>query len=182
MCGITILIILFSMYIIKRSKRRNLMGLINLEKDHLDQLSILQERLSKHENKVHKKDLYNGNVESIMYEVLTIIENEKLFLNDKMSLELLASSLNVNRTYLSKAINKYWKDNFNDLINSYRVNEAKLLLSNPREANLTIIQIGNRSGFNSKSSFNRIFREKTKMSPKQYRECKTRNEIIVSVN
>jgi AraC-like DNA-binding protein len=178
MCGITILIILFFMYIIKRSKRRNLMGLIKLEKDHLDQLSILQKKLSKHENKVHKKDLYNGNVESIMYEVLTIIENEKLFLNDKISLELLASRLNVNRTYLSKAINKYWKNNFNDLINSYRVNEAKRLLSNPQEAYLTIIQIGNRSGFNSKSSFNRIFREKTKMSPKQYRECKTKNEAF----
>jgi AraC-like DNA-binding protein len=53
------------------------------------------------------------------------------------------------------------------LINSYRVNEAKALLIN--EPQDTILDIAYAAGFNSKASFNRIFKKVTGMTPSEYR-------------
>ena len=74
-------------------------------------------------------------------------------------------------TYLvSQAINEGLKRNFYDLINGYRVEEAKQLLVDSKNMNFTILSIGFEAGFNSKTTFNTVFKKFTGSTPTEYRE------------
>ena len=65
-------------------------------------------------------------------------------------------------------INEHMGKNFYTLVNDYRIEEVKRRLQDPEYSNLTILAIAYDSGFNSKSSFNTIFKEKTGMPPSEY--------------
>jgi len=58
--------------------------------------------------------------------------------------------------------------NFYTLVNDYRIDEVKRRLVDPQYKNLTILAIAYDSGFNAKSSFNTIFKEKTGVTPSEY--------------
>ena len=60
--------------------------------------------------------------------------------------------------------------NFYDLINGYRVDEAKRLLVNPENKNYTILSVGFEAGFNSKTTFNTVFKKFTGLTPTDFRE------------
>lgn len=80
--------------------------------------------------------------------------------------EDLAKRLGVGEHVISKAINRYYEMNFNELINSYRVEEAKERLKN-EDATITVIAF--EVGFSSIASFNRVFKQKAGVSPTEYR-------------
>lgn len=79
----------------------------------------------------------------------------------------LAKKLHINEHYLSRIINRHFGKNFNDLINNYRVEEAKERLMNEPDQQITTI--GFEVGFNSIASFNRVFKEKTGISPTEFK-------------
>jgi AraC-like DNA-binding protein len=58
--------------------------------------------------------------------------------------------------------------NFYNLVNEYRIKEVKDRLKSDKYKRLTILAIAYDSGFNSKSSFNTIFKEKTGQTPSEY--------------
>jgi len=70
---------------------------------------------------------------------------------------------------LSQVINEQLSSNFNDFINSYRVEEAKKMLMNPEMKNFTIASIAYDSGFNTLSAFNVAFKKFTGITPPQFR-------------
>jgi AraC-like DNA-binding protein len=55
------------------------------------------------------------------------------------------------------------------LVNSYRVEDVKKRLASYQEADKTILDIAFDAGFNTKTSFNRVFKKLTRMTPSQYR-------------
>jgi AraC-like DNA-binding protein len=59
--------------------------------------------------------------------------------------------------------------NFYDLVNKYRVEEAKQLLTDPRYDRYTILRVASDAGFNSKTTFNAVFRKFTGVTPSYYR-------------
>ena len=71
---------------------------------------------------------------------------------------------------MSLAINEGLKKNFYDLVNGYRVEEAKRLLVDPNSNNYTVLSIGFEAGFNSKTTFNTVFKKFTGLTPTAYRE------------
>jgi len=96
------------------------------------------------------------------------MENEKPYLEFQLSLAQLAQNLDWNSSHLSKILNKQLHKNFYEFVNHYRVEEVKnLLKSNSKYSNLGIAF---ESGFNSKSSFHRIFKEFTGMTPSDYKK------------
>ena len=101
-------------------------------------------------------------------EILAIIESEKLYQEPKFSLDELASLLGKNRHQISKVINAKEGRTFYDLINGYRVNLLKEMMRDPKNHQFTILSMGLESGFNSKASLNRIFKNITGLTPKQY--------------
>jgi AraC-like DNA-binding protein len=59
--------------------------------------------------------------------------------------------------------------NFRDLINHYRIEEAKNSLTNPKKNDSSILEIAYEVGFNSKEVFNRCFKKYTGMTPSEYK-------------
>jgi AraC-like DNA-binding protein len=92
----------------------------------------------------------------------------KPFLNPKISLQEVSMALDINPNRLSQAINEKTGLNFKDYINSYRVEEAKLLLSSPEFQKLTIEAIAEKAGFYSKSPFYSAFKKHAGMTPKEF--------------
>ena len=71
---------------------------------------------------------------------------------------------------LSQVINEQLGVNFFNFVNQYRVEEFKERLADPSNRNFSLLGIAFDSGFNSKSTFNRIFRNTTGLTPSRYRE------------
>lgn len=106
---------------------------------------------------------------NLLYELQLVLLDQKLFTNNKLTLEMLAEMLGTNRTYLSRLINQEYACNFNKFINRYRIKEARALLADSDYQNYTIEGIANEVGFNSKSAFNAAFKEHTGIPPSYYK-------------
>lgn len=98
----------------------------------------------------------------------TYMQTEQPFLNTKIRMPELAKSLDIPRHVFSNLINEHYQMNFFHFINQYRVEYAKQLLINDDYKNYTLETIGELSGFNSRSTFNRIFKNVTGKSPKEF--------------
>lgn len=101
------------------------------------------------------------------------VSEQKPWLNPKLSLYDLANELNVTSHQLSSLLNDYLKTNFYDYINHYRVEEVKKRLEKNTNQ-FTILATALECGFNSKASFNRIFKQKTGKTPSEF--MKSRGE------
>ncbi len=101
-------------------------------------------------------------------QLVQYMENEKPFLNPELCLPDLADSVEIPRNQLSAMINKIHNKNFYEFVNQYRVNEVKILMNDPGNKHLKLISLAYDAGFNSKASFNRIFKQMTDMTPSQY--------------
>lgn len=99
-----------------------------------------------------------------------IIQYVALHFSEPLSLELLAKELNVNKFYLSHTISDRLQMNFREYLNEIRLDHALHLI---RSSDLSLTQIWGDCGFESQSSFNRVFRRKTQMTPSKYRKSHT---------
>jgi AraC-like DNA-binding protein len=99
--------------------------------------------------------------------IIAFLETEKPFLDPELSLTLFASGLGIPENKLSQIINLNLDTNFYDLINKYRIDEVKKLLKNPDGK--SILELAFEAGFNSKTTFNVIFKKNTGMTPTQYK-------------
>jgi len=99
-----------------------------------------------------------------------IMRQEKPYLDPSITLNDLAEMLSITARQLSQAINDSLKQNFFDLISSYRIEEAKQMLLDSNHRDKTILEILYDVGFNSKSSFNSLFKKKTRMTPSEFRK------------
>ena len=97
--------------------------------------------------------------------------NEKrVYLDPKLTIDSLAENLNTNRTYISKVVNEAFNMNFNNFINSYRVKEAVRILSDKEYHNYTLENIATLAGFNNKTTFNTTFKKYTGITPSFFRD------------
>lgn len=104
---------------------------------------------------------------ALEYLITNKLEVERVYLDEALSLAAFAHELDLEPHHLSRFLNIHLQTTFTRLINTYRVNAAKTLLTgNP---SVTILAIAYSSGFNSKASFNRIFKSSTGMTPSEYR-------------
>jgi AraC-like DNA-binding protein len=98
-----------------------------------------------------------------------LMEEEKPFLNDGISMSSLADSIGTNPKTLSFIINEYAKKNYNDYINAWRIKEVKTRLNNKKYKHYKMLAIAYDCGFNSKSTFNLAFKKATGISPSKYK-------------
>ncbi len=106
--------------------------------------------------------------EEINNKLLDLIDTEKPYLNPELSLQELADKIEVKRHHLSNVINQKHNKNFYEFINQYRIEEVKALMVDPKNRNYKLISLAYDAGFNSKASFNRIFKQMTNMTPSQF--------------
>ena len=101
--------------------------------------------------------------------LLDYMRRNELYKDHSISLGKLAKILSMTPHALSQVINEQLSSNFNDFINSYRVEEAKKMLMDPERKNFTIASIAYDSGFNTLSAFNVAFKKFTGVTPSQFR-------------
>ncbi len=92
------------------------------------------------------------------------------FMHRDLTLQDVATELNIPQHHLTQTINEQLNKNFYTLINAYRIEEVKRRLLDPKYAHYNILAIAHDAGFNSKSSFNMIFKKHIGMTPSQYRK------------
>lgn len=85
---------------------------------------------------------------------------------EPLTLEVLAKELHVNKYYLSHTISDHLQMNFREYLNEIRLEYAMHLI---QTTNLPLTQIWGEAGFESQTSFNRVFRKKMSMTPREYR-------------
>jgi len=97
------------------------------------------------------------------------IINKRNFTNPKITLKECAKGISSNEKYLSNYLNKVMNMNFNTYINNLRIDEAKSLLISSDSDLYTIEAIAKMAGFNSKSSFNAVFKKHVGMTPSEFK-------------
>ncbi|MFD0717178.1 response regulator [Paenibacillus sp. GCM10027626] len=87
-------------------------------------------------------------------------------LHDELTLDLVASHVNVNRTYFSTLFKRETNQTFWDYVTSERIEAAKKLLLNE---SLSAYHIGEKVGYKNPSHFSRVFKERVGMTPNEYK-------------
>jgi len=108
----------------------------------------------------------------------TFMKNEKPYLDPSLSLNNLAEQLSIPPRHLSQVINDSLNKNFFDLVSDYRINETKQMLKDPTNKKKTILEILYDAGFNSKSSFNFLFKKKVGITPSEFRKNSLQNGSV----
>ncbi len=115
-----------------------------------------------------RSKISNLDIEKTKNDIEQIITTERLFTESDLTLKELALRIGITTHQLSEILNVYYKKNFYDFINYYRIEEAKKFLAEDNEA--TALGICFKVGFNSNSAFYRAFKKETGLSPGKYRK------------
>jgi AraC-like DNA-binding protein len=105
--------------------------------------------------------------------LLHYLNEKKPYLIRNLTLQDVANDLSIPAYRLSEMINNDLNKNFFTLINELRIEEAKQRIVSEKYNHLTLSAIGFDSGFNSKSSFQALFKKYTDMTPSQYKRGKS---------
>jgi len=116
-------------------------------------------------------EVFKENDNTVLFDKISkLIVDKKLYLESDFSLSKLSKLIGQSTQKTSSVINQYAKQNFNDFINYYRIQDAKILLVNTESEKFTISSIAFDSGFNSLSSFNSAFKKFEGKTPSMYRK------------
>lgn len=115
-------------------------------------------------NEMEEKSVSKANIALVK----DLMEIDLAYLNPELNLADLAAQANLTRSQLSEIINQGFNKNFNDFINGYRVEAFKTMLKENKHKQLSLLGIAQDCGFNSKATFNRVFKKFTNHSPTNY--------------
>lgn len=100
--------------------------------------------------------------------LIALMETEKPHLNGELGAADLAAQLNISSVHLSQVLSQVQHQNFFDFVNTFRVDEVKRRLADPSFQHYTLLAIALESGFNSKTSFNTVFKKLAGKTPSDY--------------
>lgn len=102
--------------------------------------------------------------------IIACMERDRPYLNDALTLREFARMVDIPPYLVSMTLNLGINQNFYNFINQYRIKEAKRMLADSSCADLTVLRIAFKSGFNSKTTFNSMFKKFAGVTPSQFRE------------
>ena len=153
---IFILVLVAILYLKLRDSYKKLFQLNNMVPDKALQDVIIDDEDS------NEQKLY-----LLFTEIQQLMEEEKFYLKPGITISDVSTALGTNDKYISLSVNKYARMNFNHYINTLRVQEAKKLLLEPNR-NSSIQDIAMVCGFGNASSFIRVFKQTTGLTPAYY--------------
>ncbi len=106
----------------------------------------------------------------IMEMLASYMKKHEPYLDPELNIQKLANDIGINKNQLSQAINEQLKINFFTYINQMRVSHFKKLCIENSFQNYTLLGIALESGFNSKSSFNGVFKKLEGITPGEYKK------------
>lgn len=166
-----------------RVKRRALILLeqknleLEQQRDKLSQMGKKIQELMETTDKKHPR--YEGSTltpkqaKQNLKRLLVAMETDKLYRDPELTTRSLARKLSMTQRDLSRIINEQLNRNFNEFINQYRIHEATGILSGDPGKNgdsISILELAFHVGFNSKSSFNTVFKKVTGKTPSEFKK------------
>jgi len=130
-------------------------------------INLNLEKTITHPAETYSKPLREDEKEFIQV-LLKFMTESKPYLQPEITLKSLSDELKVTSEYLSEIINTDLNKNFFDFINHYRIEEFKTQCKIEKNKNLNIIGLAFNCGFNSKATFNRVFKKSTGLTPSEY--------------
>ncbi len=137
-----------------------------------DVLKIRSEE-KKEPERYSKSGLKEKQAELYLQKLISFVETERPYLNRDLSIHDLSELTLIPRHHITQVLNEKHGKNFFTFINEYRVQEVITRFSDPKNDNFTILAIAFDSGFNSKTTFNSFFKNRTGHTPSEYREKAT---------
>ncbi|MCG8581002.1 MAG: helix-turn-helix domain-containing protein [Bacteroidales bacterium] len=119
--------------------------------------------------KYHGSGVPQKRLEELRLQLDTYMREQQPYLKGDLTIQEVAVSMDVSRQYLSQVLSEKFGCNFNDYINRFRVEEFKRRAIDNQYKDYTILAMALDSGFNSKTSFNTIFKKHTGQTPSQFR-------------
>jgi AraC-like DNA-binding protein len=120
--------------------------------------------------KYERSGLSDETAKQYLQSLLQLMNEKKIYLNSSLTLTELSEELSISPHNLSEVINTRLRKNFYDFINSYRIDQVKKDLADPSKQHLKILSIAFDAGFNSKATFNTLFKEQIGKTPSEYRK------------
>ncbi len=106
----------------------------------------------------------------LLKQLQRLMTQKELFLNQELTLKEFATAVGMPSREVSRTINKGLDISFIDFVNQYRIERVKTLIADPAYSHLSLLGIALESGFNSKSTFNRVFKKMVGKSPSEYQK------------
>ena len=135
---------------------------------------ILKNRIPSNNRKQKSKQSSSGSPKEfdvvLKQKIMTALKNEKIYLDQNLTLKKFADHINSNTSYVSKTINEGCNKNFNALINEYRIQAIIDAFHSGQHQLYTIESIYQKAGFKSKSSFQKAFKSKMGVTASHYLE------------
>ena len=122
----------------------------------------------KKRNATTKEVLDKDRLNKVVAQLTLVMQQDQLFLNQVLKASDVAGKLDISVQALSYALNQGLGLSFNDYVNQLRIAHVKERLASQDLAWMSLMGIARESGFNSESSFYRIFKQQTGMTPKGY--------------
>jgi AraC-like DNA-binding protein len=124
----------------------------------------------KETEKYLKSGLKEHQAEKYLQKLIAYMELQKPYLDRDLTIHDVSKMTGIQRHYITQVLNEKFKRNFFTFINEYRVKEVIERFSEVKYNNYTILAIAFDAGFNSKTTFNSIFKSQTGLTPSEYRE------------
>lgn len=135
----------------------------------LDKLNTLLQNGNKKDIFKRKNNTINIKDEEKIYKkVFNLLTKEKIYRQAELTEIKLAEIVQTNTTYLSAIINKKFGMSYKALVNHYRINDARKMLTDEVHSKYSIEGIAIEVGYNSRSAFYSIFKQETGMNPSAY--------------
>jgi len=146
------------------------------EEESPEESSELPDRNHK---KYERSQLSNDEASTIIRKLNSFVNEEKAFARSELSLDEVASAIKIPPHTLSQILNVFLKRNFFNYINEHRVHYVKQMLMDSDFEKFSLLGIAEEAGFNSKSSFNRIFKKETGLTPSQYKILNQHDSVSI---
>lgn len=124
----------------------------------------------KSSGKYIRSGLKESQAEKYLAKLISYMEKGKPYLKRDLTIHDLSRKTGISRHYITQVLNEKYKKNFFTFVNEYRVKEVIERFNDPKFNHYTILAIAYDSGFNSKTTFNAIFKNQTGLTPSEYRE------------
>lgn len=155
-------------------KNRALLDRISAQDRLEEENERMRKELAQNDISVTCEDEDKSKLGELYLKLKDLMRNPDVFTNPNVNRKIIAEKLGTNEKYVFDAIHEYYNMNISDYITNLRLNYAKSLLAHPSEQrNIETIALD--SGFNSRSTFYRLFKEHYGMTPAEFRQLVTKS-------
>lgn len=152
----------------KLSNAYSHINIVNFENDNIVTIKETKDILKHQDLSLIDNEKYK----TLYLEILNLLENKKIYRDPELTIKKLAEILESNTTYVSNAIKLNGNSKFNQIINNYRMKDVLTDLDNKKHKHYTLEHIYTEAGFSQQPTFNRIFKDHTGKTPREYIDYK----------